>query len=72
MAINPIDTKVIDTLLTGCFVGNMPLFDSSPACLPGLHFGLPGPVRGLVGHRMPTRSLGSRACSFSTCLRLWD
>ncbi len=50
----------------------MPLFDSSPACLPGLRFWLPGLVRGLVGPRMPTRSLGSRACSFSTCVRLWD
>ena len=25
-----------------------------------------------LGHRMPARSLGSRACSFSTCVRLWD
>jgi hypothetical protein len=62
----------ISPALFGGFAGTMPLFDSSPACLPGLRFWLPGPVRGLVGPRMPTRSLGSRACSFSTCVRLLD
>jgi len=62
----------ISPALFGGFAGTMPLFDSSPAYLPGLCFWLPGPVRGLVGPRMPTRSLGSRARSFSTCVRLWD
>ena len=50
----------------------MPLFDSSPACMPGLRFWLPGPVRQPGRPRMPARSLGSRACSFSTCVRLLD
>src|ERR1035438_2067560 len=28
-----------------CFAGSMPVFDSSPACVPGLRFWLPGPVQ---------------------------
>jgi hypothetical protein len=34
-------------VLFGYFAGITPLFDSSPACLPGLCFWLPGPVREL-------------------------
>jgi hypothetical protein len=41
------------------------------ACL-DCAFGFPDRSGGLVGLRMPTRSLGSRACSFSTCVRLLD
>ena len=41
----------------GTTPGTTPVFDSSPACLPGLCFWLPGPVR------------VSRACSFPT--RSW-
>ena len=41
------------------------------AC-PDYAFGFPGRSGSLPGHRMPTRSLGSRACSFSTCVRLLD
>ena len=36
-------------VLFGCFVGNTPLFDSSLACLHGLCFWLPVPIRWLVG-----------------------
>src|SRR6202790_1154141 len=35
-------------------------------------FGFPGRSRSRVGRRIPVRSLGSRACSFSTCVRLLD
>ena len=35
-------------------------------------FGFPDRSGGLVGCRMPARSLGSRACSFSTCVWLLD
>src|SRR6185312_4820741 len=42
------------------------------ACAHGLRFWLPVPIRLLVGCRMPARSLGSRACSFSTCSWLLD
>ena len=48
------------------------MFDSSLAFLHGLCFWLSrtGPVAGWP--RMPARSLGSRACSFSTCSWLLD
>ena len=39
---------------------------------PDCAFGFPDRSGGPVGLRMPARSLGSRACSFSTCVRLWD
>jgi hypothetical protein len=48
----------------------IPVFDSSMACMPGLCSWLPGPTRLPGRPRMPARSLGSRACSFSTCVRL--
>jgi hypothetical protein len=35
----------ISPALFGGFAGTLPLFDSSPACLSGLRFWLPGPVR---------------------------
>ena len=35
--------------LFGGFAGTMPMFDSSPACMPGLCFWLPGPIRWPVG-----------------------
>src|ERR1700674_461959 len=41
------------------------------ACL-DCAFGFPNRSGGRVGLRMPTRSLGSRACSFSTCVWLLD
>jgi len=72
---------VFPRVLFGCFAGTTPLFDSSPACLPGLCFWLPGPVRELVapGCRRGLaeapegdRQVGSRACSFPTCSWLWD
>jgi hypothetical protein len=59
-------------VLFGCFVGNTPLFDSSLACLHGLCFWLPVPVRWAGWPRMPARSPGSRACSFPTCSWLLD
>ena len=43
------------------------MFDSSPAFLHGLCFSLPMPFRWPVQPRKLPRSLGSRACSFSTC-----
>jgi hypothetical protein len=36
---------VFPPALFGGFAGTMPVFDSSPACLPGLRFWLPRPVR---------------------------
>src|SRR6266567_7994896 len=62
----------VSPALFGSFAGSMPVFDSSLACMPGLRFWLPGPIRCLDRPRMPARSLGSRACSFSTCVRLLD
>jgi len=58
--------------LFGSFAGTTPMFDSSLAFLHGLCFWLSrtGPVAGWP--RMPARSLGSRACSFSTCSWLLD
>lgn len=56
----------------GSFAGTMPVFDSLPACVPGLRFWLPAPIRRLDRPRMPARSLGSRAYSFSTCVWLLD
>src|SRR6185369_8557514 len=41
------------------------------ACL-DCAFGFPVRSDSPVGHRIPVRSLGSRACSFSTCVRLLD
>jgi hypothetical protein len=41
------------------------------AC-PDCAFGFPDRSGRRVGYRMPARSLGSRACSFSTCVRLLD
>ena len=35
----------VSTRLFGGFAGTMPVFDSSLACLPGLRFWLPSPVR---------------------------
>jgi len=58
--------------LFGSFAGTMPVFDSLPACVPGLRFWLPAPIRRLDRPRMPARSLGSRAYSFSTCVWLLD
>ena len=48
------------------------MFDSSLACAPGLRFWLPGPIQRSDRPWIPARSLGSRACSFSTCVRLLD
>ena len=48
------------------------MFDSSPAFMHGLSFSLPVPIRWAGKPRMPARSLGSRACSFSTCSWLLD
>jgi hypothetical protein len=58
--------------LFGGFAGTAPMFDSSP----GVHARIvllasrADPAAGTP--RMPARSLGSRACSFSTCVRLLD
>ncbi len=43
-----------------------------PRPCPDCAFGFPDRSSSRVGHRIPARSLGSRACSFSTCVRLLD
>ncbi len=58
--------------LFGSFAGTTPMFDSSPACLHGLCFWLSRADPAAGWPRMPARSPGSRACSFSTCSWLWD
>jgi hypothetical protein len=52
----------------------MPVFDSSPACLPGFRFWLPGPVqqpgRPLDAGEVSRFSRAQRAPRFSTCVWL--
>ncbi len=43
-----------------------------PRPCPDCAFGFPDRSSSRVDHRIPARSLGSRACSFSTCVRLLD